>query len=51
MAAKRFFDDSDHDNPDDNNKRIRTTPRPSFASYVVVSIYIHPYIYLYLEHT
>ena len=33
MAAKRFFDDSDKDPDEQNEKRIRPN-RPSFASYV-----------------
>ncbi|RZB95240.1 Protein SAR DEFICIENT 1 isoform A [Glycine soja] len=36
MAAKRFFDDSDQDNNNKppGDKRMRTTPRPSFASVI-----------------
>ncbi|KAG5041735.1 hypothetical protein AAZX31_05G222300 [Glycine max] len=35
MAAKRFFDDSDQDNnKPPGDKRMRTTPRPSFASVI-----------------
>ncbi|CAJ2676127.1 unnamed protein product [Trifolium pratense] len=34
MAAKRFLDDSNQDKDKPNDKRIRTTPTPSFASVI-----------------